>query len=183
MAKYIHGDGALTPSQSTAKGTVPQGPGPGRTGEQTLLQLTELARRHRICWEVWPEYVVARSETRQVGFRLELSGTHEAGVEHPLPGCPACQRVYAALQAITEHILPREDRPSIYEPAPFDHAIHYAPVRKNRPDIVMAVSIFHRGNVNDPVGECQRRCLAEMKQRLNALGVQEHDWKRREEVR
>src|SRR5215471_17462746 len=88
--------------------------------------LRELVRRFRVCWEVWPEYIFVGREKRQTGFVLELSGTHVPGVEHPTPGCRHCQEVFAALQFIAVHILPREIRDSSYEIGPYDQAIHYS---------------------------------------------------------
>lgn len=142
----------------------------------TPAHLTDLIQRFRVCWEVWPEYAFVHHDRRQVGFTLELSGTHEAGVEHPTPGCSHCQRVYAALYVIAAHILPREIRPSIYDVSSYDHAIHYSQVRSGRPDISLAIGILHRGDLDSPVGECQERCLTEMKQRLRELGAHERQW-------
>src|SRR3990170_3796561 len=55
--------------------------------ERGLVDLKQLVKRYRICWEVLPEYVYEDHERRQTGFRLELVGTHEPGVDHPEPGC------------------------------------------------------------------------------------------------
>ena len=146
-------------------------------------QLTDLVRRFQVCWEVRPEYVFVDRERRQTGFSLELSGTHETGVEHPTPGCSRCQQVYAALHEIAAHILPREDRPSVYDVGPYDHAFHYSPIRDGRADISLTIGIFHRGDLDVSVGACQERCLAEMKQRLNELGAPERQWVSRGEGR
>ena len=148
----------------------------------TPAHLTGLVQHFQVCWEVWPEWAFVRHDRRQVGFTIELSGTHEAGVEHPAPGCSHCQRVYDALHEIAAHVLPREVRSSIYDVASYDHAIHYSPIRGDRPDICLTIGIFHRGNLDDPVGQCQERCLTDMKQRLRDLGARERQWKSRTEV-
>ena len=138
--------------------------------------LPDLVQRFRVCWEVWSQNTNVEDHCRQTGLVVELSGTHETGVEHATPGCLHCQKVYSALRKVAEDILPRGDRPSVYELAGFDHAIHYSPSRNDRADIVLAISILHKGNLEDPVGECQERCLQDMKRRLKEVGACERRW-------
>lgn len=183
MVNEKQSNGVPATSQSREEENASRVAGPAVSAEATSLHLAELVRRYRMCWEVWPEQAVIGSEIRQIGFRLELLGTHEDGVEHATPGCPACIPVIAALRVIAEYILPRESRPSIYGAEPYDYAFHYSPARMDRPDIVIAVTILHRGNLEDPVGECQRKCLSEMKQRLEALGVQNRSWSERDAIK
>lgn len=138
--------------------------------------LRELVQRFRVCWESWPEFLMVKREKRQIGFSLELSGTHERGVEHPSPGCQHCRAVYAALQTIAVYILPREQRPSRYEIEPYQTAISYSVRRRNRPDVTLAIRIVHREGYERPVDDCEERCLEEMKQRLRELGACERHW-------
>jgi len=145
--------------------------------EADLSRLKELVKRFRVCWEVWPEYVLAEHQKRQIGFVLELCGTHEPGSEHPTPGCEHCQRVFSGLQQIATHITPREERPSVYEVQAYDHALRYAPKRRNRADVILTLKILHRSGFERPVDECETRCLTEMKQRLRELGALEEQWK------
>ena len=145
--------------------------------ETDLSRLKELVKRFRVCWEVWPEYIVVEHQKRQIGFVLEICGTHEPGIEHPTPGCEHCQRVFAGLQEISMHIMPREQRPSVYEVQAYDHALRYAPKRRNRADVILALNIRHRTGFERPVDECEVRCLTEMKQRLRELGASEGQWK------
>lgn len=153
------------------------------TGESTIEELRELVGRYRVCWEVWPEYLYVQKERRQVGFQLELCGTHEPEVEHPEPGCPDCQRIFVALRAIADWILPSEKRPSTYEIGPYDQAIRYSSVRRNRPDVTLTVKILHREGFERSVDACEVRCLKEMQQGLKELGACERQWSARKERR
>ena len=139
--------------------------------------LRDLVQRYRVCWEVWPDYLMLAGRKQQIGFQLELSGTHEAGTEHPTPGCQHCRKVFAALQVIAVHILPREERPSVYDIESFEPAIHYSPARGNRPEVSLTIRIGHREHFDRPVDECEVRCLEEMKQRLRELGASEGRYK------
>jgi len=138
--------------------------------------IVELVERFRVCWEAWPEYLYVGQEKRQVGFALELCGTHEPGTEHPGPACPRCKPVFLALHAIANHVLPREERMSVYRVSSFDQALHHSPLRRNRPDVVLTVRIVHREGVHRPVDTCQFRCFEEMRRHLRDLGVPEGQW-------
>lgn len=137
----------------------------------TPALLKEYVKRFQVCWESRPEHLYVRGEKRQIGFVLELAGTHEAGVEHPEPGCEHCQRVFGALRNIAEWILPREKRLSEYDIGPYEPALRYSSTHHKRPDIILTIKIIHRNDFELPVDECQSRCLEEMEQRLTELGA------------
>lgn len=138
--------------------------------------LVDLVKRYQVCWEVWPESLMVGGKQQQVGFELELSGTHEPGTGHVSPGCPACRHVYSALLSIADCVLPKEERPSRYEIEPYEQALRYSAVRGNRPDVTLSVKILHRKGFDQPVDQCEMRCLDEMKQRLRQLGACERQW-------
>jgi len=138
--------------------------------------LAELVQRFRVCWKAWPEYTYVRGERRQIGYELELAGTHEQGACHLEPGCDQCQQTYVALRRIAEHLLPRDDRASTYEIEPFDQAIYFRGLHSNRPDVMLTVKIFHRHGYDRPVDNCEERCLREMEQRLRELGAGHLAW-------
>ena len=144
--------------------------------ETTPLLLRESVQRFKVCWKVWPECIYVGDQKRQVGYQLELAGTHEAEVAHPRPGCEQCQSVYNALRQIAEYIIPREERPSTYEIGPFDRSIHYWPLHSNRPDVLLTIKILHRRGSDQPVDECEDRCLEEMEARLRELGACRLRW-------
>ena len=148
-----------------------------RSFNDQSLVLVELVKRHQVCWEVWPEYLIVGGKQQQVGFELELSGTHEPGTEHVSPGCPACRHVYRALHSIADSILPKDERPSRYEIGPYEQALRYSAVRGNRPDVTLSLKIVHRRGFDQPVDQCEMRCLEEMKQCLRQLGACERQWR------
>ncbi len=87
-----------------------------------------------------------------------------------------CQDVFGALRVIAGWILPKEERPSMYEIGTFDSSIKYDPLRRNRPDITPAVRITHRAGFA-PVDPCEERCLKEMQQKLADIGAAPQHWK------
>ena len=138
--------------------------------------LRELVERFQICFEVLPDNYVVHKELRQIGFTLELTGTHEQGVEHPVPGCQHCQKVWIALRQIAKWIIPKERRDTDHDIIPFDQSIHYDAGRKFRADVSLQIWIRHRSGFDRPVDACEVRCLNEMTQRLQELGVRKGKW-------
>lgn len=143
--------------------------------ESAPTRLKDLVELFRVCWEAWPEEIFVGSR-RQIGYALELIGTHKAGVEHPEPGCEHCHDVFRALREIAEWVLPRETRPSVYEIQTYDQSLSYSPARRNRPDVILTIKILHRDGFERPVDECENRCLKEMEERLRELGAWRRAW-------
>ena len=152
------------------------------TNATDIQTLKELAQRYRVRWEVWPAYTMLNGRRLQIGFELELSGTHEPGVEHATPGCEHCRRVFLGLIEIADWILPREKRPSRYDLEPYQRAIHYSQKRGNRPDVSLNIKILHREDGLRAVDACEERCLEEMQRRLRELGASEGRWIAKKEV-
>ena len=123
-----------------------------------------------------PDYYYVKKEKRQIGFTLELTGTHEQGVEHPLPGCEHCRKVWHALKAVAAWIIPSEKRDSDYDIVPYDQSIHYDAGRKFRPDVSLRIWIRHRSGFDRELDECEVRCLRDMTQRLAAIGARKTKW-------
>lgn len=148
----------------------------------TLVErLREIARRHKTCYEVWPEWSTKDGRRITIGFELELCGVNEDAVQngsHPVAGCPHCSHTYNELRQIAEWVLPPEERPSRYEIHAFDHALHQAPSkRQRRSEVVVTIVIMHRRDFNRPVDDCESLCLKEMRQRLSQLGIREDVWR------
>ncbi len=148
----------------------------------TLERLRELADKHQVCYEVWPERSVAEGVPIRIGFELQLCGTNShvgaAGEHQPVPGCEYCHGTYDDLRKIAEGILPREERPSIYEIGGFDRSLHVAPhSRQSRSEVVLTIHLLHRVDFNREVDDCENRCLKEMRGRLKELGIYEGKWR------
>jgi hypothetical protein len=141
--------------------------------------LREFVERFRVCWEVLPDCYFVNHQKRQIGFVLELLGTHEPGVEHPEPGCQHCHNVRLALELIARWIIPKERRDSDYDIVQYDQSIHYDRGRNYRPDVSLRIWIRHRSGFDREVDACEVQCLNEMTQRLKELGPCEQAWVQR----
>jgi len=150
---------------------------PETVASETLERLKALVREHRVCWEVWSEQFAAKDRgPLKVGFDLVLNGAHAHDTDRPSPGCEGCKVIFEHLREIAEWIVPKVERPSRYDIQIFDHAVHYAPERGNRPDVALTIKILHRSEIDRPVDECEVLCLNEMKAKLSQIGAQYRQW-------
>lgn len=60
-------------------------------GNDAPTRLKEEAQRFQVRWETLPDHYYVKGQRRQIGFVIVLAGTHEAGVQHPEPGCEHCR--------------------------------------------------------------------------------------------
>ena len=140
-------------------------------------KIRELIRLHKICWEIWPEYHVDRDGKKvQIGFELDLIGTHYHPEHTPEPGCAECVKVYDDLKRVAQWIIPEEKRDCPYQIEGFDSSIHYASQRKNRKDIALTIKILHGEAFDRPMDASQIECLNEMKEKVKEVGAHEGYW-------
>jgi glutaredoxin len=159
---------------------VEDGPKPTDSADSrasNFSRIKDLAERFRVCWEVDFEQAMTTEGARKIGFSLELYGTHEPGTGHVEPGCDHCREVQSALKQIALWILPREHRPSMYEVNVVTQALSYSRKRRNRPDVRVTIRILHRTDFEEPVDECETRCLDEMEHALSEVGACKSFWK------
>lgn len=136
--------------------------------------LADLVRRYQVCWEVWPEYAQIGQNRRQVGFELELLGSDRDLSEFD-PGSPKSLAIHAALEAIVEWVLYKEEGVTV-EIGQSDQSLCCSPTRGNRPDVSLSIKILHGADFESPVDACERSYLEKAKTRLRQLGAYEHQW-------
>ena len=135
-------------------------------------ELMEIAQKHTVDYEVWPHQKMVDGRQVIVGFDLELHGTHDHGKTRLSPGCPVCVDTFQDLRRIGEWILPKEIRASQYEIPAFDSSLHASP--NETFEVVLTIKIEHRHDFDQPVDDCEERCLKEMQAKLAELGVRHH---------
>jgi hypothetical protein len=145
--------------------------------EIELEFVRQLVARHRVCWEVWPVFRYEHNgERKQVGFEVDLLGTHDTPAHAVTPGCDECAKTFDALRAIAKWVLPEGQRDTDYRLAPFDNSLHASKQRKFREDVELKLVLEHRTGLSEPVDPCQVRCLQEIEAALAGLGARKASW-------
>ena len=150
---------------------------PENQNQERVQALQAIVEQRRICYDVFRERVgFEDAASRTVGYELVLSGIHSPGSHPPQPGCDLCRDVYEDLKEIAQWILPKEHRPSFYEIEPYRPIIRATRKRKLREEVTLSIRILHRDHYQDPVDDCETRCLVEMEGRLKQIRVCEGEW-------
>jgi hypothetical protein len=140
----------------------------------TTDELRQSVERFKVCWEAFPEMAGANHELRQIGFFVELYGTHDQPNVVPTAGCRYCIPVLQALLAIADFVVPDDWREAL-DAVRAHSGIEYANERGGRPDIVVAVTMIPRRN-RVPDLNAIASCLDAIRRRLQDLGANERSW-------
>jgi hypothetical protein len=135
--------------------------------------LIELVKHFGVCWEIFPEVILVENEKRQVGFALELYGTHEPGGAHPKHHCSHCRNVFAALHMIADWILPRERRASMVGAEVSSPSSSHWPARECSSEVTFTIRVMRRETHEEPDHDRETQWLKEFDGRLKELGVRE----------
>jgi hypothetical protein len=143
-----------------------------------LRYLKKLVNKHRVCWEVWPLFYLGKDGDKvQIGFDLEVIGTHSGDQQTLEPGSQESAEILEDLKQIAEFIVPQEKQYCRSEIQVFDNLIQFSPLRKFRDDFTVGIKITHRSGYDRPVDECEIECLKQIEERLKVLGAQKGHWK------
>lgn len=135
--------------------------------------LEELVGQYHIVLQVWPQYSFLGCQRVQIGFELELIGSHSSDPNHLNPTCTKCVGVRAALRRIAGHIILHgscgDDARYTFEL--FDHptSILCSPRYGNRPAVNVSINVeFRSGSLPR-----EDRLLSQLKRQLSVLGIHE----------
>ncbi len=127
-----------------------------------------------VFWHVWPYRTVIDREVRQIGFELELMGSHCLDPNHLDPGCPQCRRIRSALIAVAEH-LTNDVFPNIQESLTYDIDSHSTSVVcwANRACATVSIIVMHRHAFDRAIDVSDTLVLGTIKQSMAELGIAE----------
>lgn len=144
---------------------------PESISRDTAQQLRELVEKHTIRYEVYFDLDNVGGHIVQTGFELDLLASHDHGLTRFTPGCDLCKSTFHDLHEIAMWIMPRDQRDSEYVVEPFDRGLYMDAKHKLRPEVRLAIKIEHRGQKGRPLDACEWRCLGDMEDSLQELGV------------
>ena len=143
-----------------------------------LSYLKKLVRKHRVCWEVWPLFYLGKDGDKvQIGFDLEVIGTHSDDQQTLEPGSQESAEILQDLKKVAEFIVPQEKQYCRSEIQVFENLIQFSPLRKFRDDFTVGIKITHRSGYDRPVDTCEIECLKQIEEKLKKLGAQKGHWK------
>lgn len=136
--------------------------------------LKALVSRYAISLHIWPSYSSLHNERVQVGFELELMGSHCLDPTHIDPGCPNCHLVRDVLGRIAESLLcsiSTNGDPPLFCEITHPNSIVCLPRSGNRPVVTLSLNIQSPRQQGVTPQDVAR--VNELKHRLSELGIRE----------
>jgi len=130
-----------------------------------------------VFWHLWPQQAVVDDERRQVGFELELMGSHSPDAGHLDPECIKCSGLRSALVSVAEQLADKilsEFGDSVTaEVDPHAASIICLPSLAYRACITVSVIFAHK-QLLDGDDARDESMLARLRQYLVELTIPEH---------
>ncbi len=142
--------------------------------ETTELNLDVVSTQYSLFLKIWPEYVLAGSERRQVGFEVELIGSHCSDPSHIDPACAICHRVQRLLLGIAAAVAAdgRQARDSVRCEITHDpQSVVCSPGWGNRACVTVSIHILHKRGFDHLVSQAENDFLEGIRAHLLELGL------------
>jgi hypothetical protein len=132
--------------------------------------LDQFAREHHVHYEVEPEEVVEGEQRGLVGFQVRLFATHP-GEKLAAPSSPSSVELLGELKSFAERLVGSTDAAHRTELVPASPALYQSTDAPDVDEVALTVRVHCDAPDHRQAGEREHRCLAEIRQRLDALGV------------
>lgn len=136
-----------------------------------ILALTEIVEHFQITWGVTPLHESAAGESVEVGFVLDLHGTHEPAANHRERTCQHCANLMLALRIIGDWLFPPQGKCSSCEVQAYNNFIRGDQQGQPEACSTRAIRLVSHLGARCPLGACHAWCMTKMTERLNAIGV------------
>lgn len=131
--------------------------------------LCGLVHKHKVSYEIYPEYTLINNAKVQTGFNIEFHGIREQNAMRSTPGDKSSHLTYSDLHQVARFAMPARPDGDDYIIEPFDCALHESPRRHLQPEVVCVLCITHRTTAGQDT--CDKTCLAGIETKLRSLGI------------
>lgn len=135
------------------------------------VALGDLIRIFRISFRLRPIYVSVANDEPEIGFEVELIGTHSSMGEHVRGGCTHCRRVLLLLLEVADHILPGAHDRSRSGGSPCERFVRYTST--GNPEVALSMTIIRPATLEDVARDRVLLLSGDIRTALLALGCEE----------
>jgi len=147
------------------KGTVG-----GSDSEGFILALRGIVERFQVTWGVTPLHGSDSGESVEIGFVLDLNGTHKPAANHVGRTCRHCTNLMLALKIIGDWLLPPQGKCSFCEVQAYSDFVRGGQKGQADASSTRALRLVSHLGTRCQLGACHLWCMTKMKARLNRIG-------------
>lgn len=140
----------------------------------TQPEVNSFLRSSAVLWQLWPQHAVIHGERRQIGFELELIGSHTLDSNHLDPGCTQCYQLRSILLAIADqlaHDVFRDHDSVTYDIDPHSASIVCLPGLANRPCVTVSIIVTESHALDRAPGTLSDLVVSRARDYLAELGI------------
>ena len=141
--------------------------------ERLLLALREMVEHFQITWGVRPLHQSDSEVSVEIGFVLELNGTHEPVADHAKWSCLHCANLLLALRIVGDWLFPREGQCSFCEVQVYHNFVCGDEEVEARICSTRALRLVSQPETRCRFGACHVWCTTKLTERLNRIGAVE----------
>ena len=138
-----------------------------------LMCLRDLVRTFSISFRLRPMYVSLAGGRPEIGFELELIGTHAAAGQHTGNRCVHCLRALFALLDLADRGLSEEK--TLVRPigAHYEKRIRYTASSRDWPEVVLCVTVVRAMSLEEVEEDRLLELADDVRKVLHRLGCRE----------
>src|SRR5947207_4784607 len=148
----------------TGKGTVG-----GSDSERFILALRGIVERFQVTWGVTPLHGSDCGESVEIGFVLDLNGTHKPAANHVGRTCRHCTNLMLALKIIGDWLLPPQGKCSFCEVQAYSDFVRGGQKGQADASSTRALGLVSPLGTRCTLGSCHLGCMTMAKARLNGI--------------
>ncbi len=145
----------------------------GSESEGLLLALREMVGHFQITWGVTPLHESDPEGGTEIGFVLELNGTHEPVPDHAERSCHHCANLLLALRIVGDWLFPRQGKCSFCEVQVYHNFVCGDEGVQARPCSTRALRLVSQPETHCRFGACHVWCMTKLTERLSRIGAVE----------
>lgn len=137
------------------------------------MWLPDLGRMRWISFRIRPMYVSLAGDRPEIGFELELIGTHPAVRQHADSGCAHCRSVLFALLDLADRGLHTEQTAARTISTRCEKLVRYRANNAYPPEVVLRVTVVRSMSLNDLEEDRILKLADDVRKALQGFGCQE----------
>jgi hypothetical protein len=120
-----------------------------------------------------PLHESAAGESVEIGFVLDLHGTHESATDHRERTCQHCANLMLALRIIGDWLFPPQGKCSFCEVQAYNNFVRGDQQGPPEVSSTRALRLVSHLGTRCQLGACHVWCMNNMTERLNTIGMVE----------
>jgi hypothetical protein len=138
-----------------------------------LLALREMVEHFQITWGVSPLHQADSGVSVEIGFVLDLNGTHEPVADHAERSCRHCANLMLALKIVGDWLFPRQGKCSFCEVQVYHNFVCGDEHGQGQECATRALRLVSQPETRCQLGACHAWCMTKLTERLNRIGAVE----------